>query len=169
MDSYKYYDKLVKETKIYKKTELEIYRNISMNVDEILANDSEQDKMMLLKSLITYGEGRLDNSWYIGIMQIIFAVLMCAICIIPNIPKIDDDDMYKLVIVLIICCGILLLDRKNNPYIGRKMVLCVLYDKLNEISRKQNDIDNTLKTSANTQKPKYKKSQRNRRKRKKHY
>ena len=57
MDSYKYYDKLVKETKIYKKTELEIYRNISMNVDEILANDLEQDKMMLLKSLITYGEG----------------------------------------------------------------------------------------------------------------
>ena len=144
-----YYRKLEKAAKSKNKSELEIYRNISRNLDEILVYDLEQDKILLLKSLIMYVEGKRDNSWYIGIMQIVFAILMCVFGILLNGNFITTFDIKSTSIVLVICSVIILMDRYNNPYASRKRVLCVLNDKLNEISTGQDSVDAALKSNEN--------------------
>lgn len=142
-----YYKKLVKAAKSKNKSELEIYRNISKNVDEILVNDLEQDKSLLLKSLITYFEGEAAVSLRISILQIAYAMVIGVISIAPGSSQLGKAIMINSMVVV---CIILMVASKYCKENNVKMVLCVLNDKLSEMSSSQNNIDISLEINDNT-------------------
>lgn len=89
-----YYRKLTKVAKKKCKNELERYKNVMKEIDNILNNDAEPDKRVVVKSIIAYFDGRSSNSWSVPIMSISYSILIGMVAIMPSL---DIDKRIRLI------------------------------------------------------------------------
>lgn len=149
-----HYRKLISAAKKGNKSELEIYINVSKSIDEILNKETEQDKCLVLKALIAYIEGKSVHSWFTAIIPISYALIIGVVSLIPNVKAVD------IIIMFLFCAAVLAIVAFFNLDFERKVVVCVLNDKLNELELKSKfDINiAVVETQDKKQKGKKKKS-----------
>lgn len=133
MKELEYYRKLTSAAKKGNKSELEIYINVSKSIDEILNKETEQDKCLVLKALIAYIEGKSVHSWFTAIIPISYALIIGAVSLIPNVKAVD---IIGIIIMFLFCAAVLAIVAFFNLDFERKVVVCVLNDKLNEFESK---------------------------------
>lgn len=130
-----HYRKLISSTKKGNKSELEIYNNVSKSIDEILNKETEQDKCLVLKALIAYIEGKSVHSWFMSIMPIAYALIIGATSLIPTIDALKADTR-AIIILLLGCAFVVTILAVCGLDFERKVVVCVLNDKLKELESK---------------------------------
>lgn len=132
MENTKYYRKLRRAAVRKNKSEVEVYRCVSDCVNSILKDAEEKDKIMLLKSLIAYFEGMSENAWCFTIVQIVYALIIGAVGIV--VPLLKEDKIMVILLAGALYVPALIIGRfaNNNPDFEKKMVICVLNDKLEE-------------------------------------
>lgn len=128
-----HYRKLISAAKKGNKSELEIYINVSKSIDEILNKETEQDKCLVLKALIAYIEGKSVHSWFTAIIPISYALIIGVVSLIPNVKAVD---IIGIIIMFLFCAAVLAIVAFFNLDFERKVVVCVLNDKLNEFESK---------------------------------
>ena len=86
----------------------------------------------MLKSLIAYFEGRSENAWCFTIVQIVYALFIGAVGIVA--PLLNEDRIMVILFAGVLYVSALIIGRfaNNNPDFEKKMVICVLNDKLEE-------------------------------------
>lgn len=151
-----YYKKLNDAAKRKNKNELEVYQCVSKKVDDILQEDSEQDKAILIKALIAYFEARLTYSWYTAIIPVAYALVICAVSLMPYL-DIAVDDLRKMTVTLLVCTVVVIIVAYFNLDFEKKMVICVLNDKLQEYSKVKEAVSNTVTKTNQTVVPENKK------------
>lgn len=133
MKELEYYRKLTSAAKKTNKRELEVYKSVSKSIDEILNRETEQDKCLVLKALIAYIEGKSVHSWFTAIIPISYALLIGAVSLTPNV---DPLDIIGIIMMLLFCAVVLAIVAVFNLDFERKVVVCVLKDRLNELESK---------------------------------
>ena len=133
MKELEYYRKLTSAAKKTNKRELEVYKSVSKSIDEILNRETEQDKCLVLKALIAYIEGKSVHSWFTAIIPISYALIIGAVSLIPNVKAVD---IIGIIIMFLFCAAVLAIVAFFNLDFERKVVVCVLNDKLNEFESK---------------------------------
>ena len=128
-----HYRKLISAAKKGNKSELEIYINVSKSIDEILNKETEQDKCLVLKALIAYIEGKSVHSWFTAIIPISYALIIGGVSLIPNVKAVD---ITGIIIMFLFCAAVFAIVAFFNLDFERKVVVCVLNDKLNELELK---------------------------------
>lgn len=131
-----HYRKLISSTKKGNKSELEIYNNVSKSIDEILNKETEQDKCLVLKALIAYIEGKSVHSWFMSIMPIAYALIIGATSLIPTIDALKADTRAIIILLLLGCAFVVTILAVCGLDFERKVVVCVLNDKLKELESK---------------------------------
>lgn len=130
-----HYRKLISAAKKGNKSELEIYNNVSKSIDEILNKETEQDKCLMLKALIAYTEGKSVHSWFMSIIPIAYALIIGTTSLIPTIDALKTD--IRAIIILLLCCATAVTIVAVCDFdFERKVVVCVLKDRLNELESK---------------------------------
>lgn len=121
-----YYKKLINAANPKNKSELEVYGCISKALDEILIQDLEENKILLLKSLIAYFEGEGTTTIRLSYIAISFTLVVSAI----NIAVLNRMETIFPAIIMIVVGIYMYVGAKKCKENQGKMVLCVLYDKL---------------------------------------
>ena len=87
----------------------------------------------MLKALIAYIEGKSVHSWFTAIIPISYALLIGAVSLTPNV---DPLDIIGIIMMLLFCAVVLAIVAVFNLDFERKVVVCVLKDRLNELESK---------------------------------
>ena len=133
MKELEYYRKLTSAAKKTNKSELEVYKSVSKSIDEILNRETEQDKCLVLKALIAYVEGKSVHSWFTAIIPISYALIIGAVSLMPDVKV---ADIIGIIIMFLFCAAALAIVAVFNLDFERKVVVCVLKDRLNELESK---------------------------------
>lgn len=158
MKELEYYRKLTSAAKKTNKRELEVYKSVSKSIDEILNRETEQDKCLVLKALIAYIEGKSVHSWFTAIIPISYALLIGAVSLTPNV---DPLDIIGIIMMLLFCAVVLTIVAVFNLDFERKVVVCVLKDRLNELELKSEFDINIAVVETQDKKQKGKKKSKN--------
>ena len=158
MKELEYYRKLTSAAKKTNKRELEVYKSVSKSIDEILNRETEQDKCLVLKALIAYIEGKSVHSWFTAIIPISYALLIGAVSLTPNV---DPLDIIGIIMMLLFCAVVLAIVAVFNLDFERKVVVCVLKDRLNELELKSEFDINIAVVETQDKKQKGKKKSKN--------
>ena len=158
MKELEYYRKLTSAAKKTNKRELEVYKSVSKSIDEILNRETEQDKCLVLKALIAYIEGKSVHSWFTAIIPISYALLIGAVSLTPNV---DPLDIIGIIMMLLFCAVVLAIVAVFNLDFERKVVVCVLKDRLNELESKSEFDINIAVVETQDKKQNGKKKKRN--------
>lgn len=153
-----YYRKLTSAAKKTNKRELEVYKSVSKSIDEILNRETEQDKCLVLKALIAYIEGKSVHSWFTAIIPISYALLIGAVSLTPNV---DPLDIIGIIMMLLFCAVVLAIVAVFNLDFERKVIVCVLKDRLNELESKSEFDINIAVVETQDKKQKGKKKSKN--------
>lgn len=158
MKELEYYRKLTSAAKKTNKRELEVYKSVSKSIDEILNRETEQDKCLVLKALIAYIEGKSVHSWFTAIIPISYALLIGAVSLTPNV---DPLDIIGIIMMLLFCAVVLAIVAVFNLDFERKVIVCVLKDRLNELESKSEFDINIAVVETQDKKQKGKKKSKN--------
>ncbi len=158
MKELEYYRKLTSAAKKTNKRELEVYKSVSKSIDEILNRETEQDKCLVLKALIAYIEGKSVHSWFTAIIPISYALMIGAVSLTPNV---DPLDIIGIKMMLLFCAVVLAIVAVFNLDFERKVVVCVLKDRLNELESKSEFDINIAVVETQDKKQKGKKKSKN--------
>lgn len=158
MKELEYYRKLTSAAKKTNKRELEVYKSVSKSIDEILNRETEQDKCLVLKALIAYIEGKSVHSWFTAIIPISYALLIGAVSLTPNV---DPLDIIGMIMMLLFCAVVLAIVAVFNLDFERKVIVCVLKDRLNELESKSEFDINIAVVETQDKKQKGKKKSKN--------
>lgn len=158
MKELEYYRKLTSAAKKTNKRELEVYKSVSKSIDEILNRETEQDKCLVLKALIAYIEGKSVHSWFTAIIPISYALLIGAVSLTPNV---DPLDIIGMIMMLLFCAVVLAIVAVFNLDFERKVIVCVLKDRLNELESKSEFDINIAVVETQDKKQKGKKKRKN--------
>lgn len=158
MKELEYYRKLTSAAKKTNKRELEVYKSVSKSIDEILNRETEQDKCLVLKALIAYIEGKSVHSWFTAIIPISYALLIGAVSLTPNV---DPLDIIGMIMMLLFCAVVLAIVAVFNLDFERKVIVCVLKDRLNELELKSEFDINIAVVETQDKKQKGKKKSKN--------
>lgn len=147
------YKKLINAADRKDKTELQVYQNIDNCIEEVLEAEAYGDKISLIKSLIAYSEARVTSSFYIGLSQITYALLIGAVAILPSLYECvtDSDRGYEVFFVLCLVVSVLVLaamfvwhGTKYDTDFKRTIIIKVLNDKLDELTRNKEKKDDCV-------------------------
>ena len=158
MKELEYYRKLTSAAKKTNKRELEVYKSVSKSIDEILNRETEQDKCLVLKALIAYIEGKSVHSWFTAIIPLSYALLIGAVSLTPNV---DPLDIIGIIMMLLFCAVVLAIVAVFNLDFERKVIVCVLKDRLNELESKSEFDINIAVVETQDKKQKGKKKSKN--------
>lgn len=131
-----YYDKLIEAGRKKGKSELEVYQCVDNCVNDILEKELAQNKRTALKALLAYFEGETANERYIARMQISYALLIASGSILASV---DSENVYvklqvalQVAILFLVVSMLIALIANYNHDFPKRMVICVLNDKLEE-------------------------------------
>ena len=158
MKELEYYRKLTSAAKKTNKSELEVYKSVSKSIDEILNRETEQDKCLVLKALIAYVEGKSVHSWFTAIIPISYALIIGAVSLMPDVKV---ADIIGIIIMVLFCAAALAIVAVFNLDFERKVVVCVLKDRLNELESKSEFDINIAVVETQDKKQKGKKKSKN--------
>nr|DAL69345.1 MAG TPA: hypothetical protein [Caudoviricetes sp.] len=158
MKELEYYRKLTSAAKKTNKSELEVYKSVSKSIDEILNRETEQDKCLVLKALIAYVEGKSVHSWFTAIIPISYALIIGAVSLMPDVKV---ADIIGIIIMFLFCAAALAIVAVFNLDFERKVVVCVLKDRLNELESKSEFDINIAVVETQDKKQKGKKKSKN--------
>lgn len=161
-----YYKKLTKAAKKKGKSELKVYQDVSKCVDDILVKESETDKHLIIRALIAYVEGKSSYSWFTAIMPIAYALIIGVACLLPDI-GVEKDDLRRLALKMLVFALLVVMVAIFNLDFEKKMILCVLNDKLDELGTESKLDINVAGVMMHDKKTKDKKKQKEKKKNKK--
>ncbi|MGN1167581.1 MAG: hypothetical protein ACI4S2_14270 [Lachnospiraceae bacterium] len=168
MGKTKYYKQLIKTANKKNKSEMEVYNSVSSTIDEILKSELTTDKTIILRSLIAYFDGKSSNSWFTSIMQIAYALLIGSSTILASLSSVNEDYSCVVAFLLLITAFVVLTVACKNSDFERKMVLCVLNNKLVEnINEKSIESNSVIEPVESTLESKENKDLRKKKKKKK--
>lgn len=150
-----YYDKLIKAANKKGKSELEVYESVNNCVNDILKD--QEDKCLMLRTLLAYVEGKTSNSWYVAMMAIAYTLIVGATSLMPS-AGIDSEKMLIMVVALVVCAWVAAIVAWFNSDFEKKMVICVLNDKLEECAAESEVDVNVTAIMVEDKKDKKKKS-----------
>lgn len=133
--SIKYFKKLTNAANRKNKNELQVYKEVSECIDNILQEDEENDKCLILRALIAYFEGKSVYSWFISIISIAYTLIMGVITIICSMKAFSNEDLRGLAYGMLILAVIIVIVATCNFDFEKKFIICVLNDKLIEYAK----------------------------------
>lgn len=132
-----YYRKLTKAAKKKCKNELERYKNVMKEIDNILNNDEEPDKCVVVKSITAYFCGRSSNSWFVPIMSISYSILIGVVAIMPSLGIDKNMCTFMAIFLSAVAIGMAISSFFVQDF-EISFVIRVLQDKLDELQNTSN-------------------------------
>lgn len=112
----------------------------------------------MLKALIAYVEGKSVHSWFTAIIPISYALIIGAVSLMPDVKV---ADIIGIIIMFLFCAAALAIVAVFNLDFERKVVVCVLKDRLNELESKSEFDINIAVVETQDKKQKGKKKSKN--------
>ena len=131
----KYYDKLIMAADKKDKSEVEVYQKVSNCVNEILDSETTRDNYLVIKALIAYFEGKSSKSWFMSVISIAYALMIGGASLLSS-TDIANRYLIMIVIVILACADLIIIVAVSGYDFEKKIVLCVLNDKLDELDMK---------------------------------